>query len=531
MNDSPLASPNGMRMIDYFDRGHAIAGDRPCMIDGDHFYSYQEVSDSSHRIAQSLIRDGFAAGGKAAVLCGNSAIAFQCILGMLRADGVWVTANHHAGAEENAYLLDLLDVDVLFIHADVAERIALFREQCPKLRRYILLGGSGSEKAGSDIVFEDWLLSGEIDATPVRRSGDANELTMLVNTGGTTGLSKGVMWNNRTWGALVSSLDASMPMRKPPVNLVAAPMTHAAGPLALSSMVAGGTVVILPQFEPEAVMKAIQQHRVSYVFLPPTAIYMMLSHPAVRDYDYSSLEYLNYAGAPMSPERLRDAVAIFGKVLHGSFGQTEAPMCLTAIRPSEHIDEAGNILRPGSCGRPTLHSRVEIMDEDGNLLGPNQAGEIVARGPLVMAGYYRNDEATAEASRFAWHHTGDIGIRDEQGWFTIVDRKKDMINSGGFNVYPAEVERAILGFESIQDCAVVGIPDDKWGEAVCAAVELKAGFEYDEQALRDFVRDKLGSVKSPKTYELISRLPRSAAGKVLRAKVREKYWKNAGRSI
>jgi acyl-CoA synthetase (AMP-forming)/AMP-acid ligase II len=199
--------------------------------------------------------------------------------------------------------------------------------------------------------------------------------------------------------------------------------------------------------------------------------------------------------------------------------------------PHEHLNAAGELAHPGSCGRPNLLSIVEIMDDDGNILPPGERGEIVVRGPLVMAGYYRNPEATAEVSAFGWHHTGDIGVRDADGWFYVVDRKKDMIISGGFNVYPAEVEKALLAHEAVQDCAVIGVPDEKWGEAVVAFVEARAGTELDVAELTSFAREALGAVKTPKRIECIASLPRTNAGKVSRAELRKPFWADSGKAI
>jgi len=516
-----------MRMIDYFDRGVRIAHDRPCMIADGVTRSYDEAAARSHAIGSMLVADGFAAGAHAAVLSGNALVAFEAILGILRADGVWVMANNRASLSENAYLLDLLDVDTLFVHSEIADRIATFRRECPRIRRYIALDRPFPE---ADFFLEDRVPPGPVRVAE-RRRGRVDELAFLGNTGGTTGRSKGVMLTNGNWQALVSSLVASMPMKKPPVNLAAAPISHAAGPLALASMALGGTVVVLPKFEPGAVVQAIERHRVTYMFLPPTAVYMLLAEPTVRTADLSSLEYISYAGAPMSVDKLEEAIQVLGPVMNASFGQTEAPMCVTAMPPHEHLDANGDLAHPGSCGRPNLLSMVEIMDDDGNILPPGERGEIVVRGPLVMAGYYRNPEATAEVSKFGWHHTGDIGLRDADGWFYVVDRKKDMIISGGFNVYPAEVERALLAHPDVQDCAVVGVPDEKWGEAVIAFVERKAGRTLEAEALIAFAREGLGPVKTPKRVEFVDSLPRTNAGKVSRAELRRPFWAGAGRAI
>ncbi len=516
-----------MRMIDFFDRGARMGADRACMIEGDTVSTYGEVRARSDAIARALIADGFPAGGHAAVLSGNSVRAFEAILGILRADGVWVMANNRASLDENAYLLDLLDVDTLFVHSEVADRVAHFREACPNIRRFIALDRAFPE---ADCFLGDMLVESD-EPVPQRRSGAAEELGFLANTGGTTGRSKGVMLSNGNWQALVSSLAASMPMKRPPVNLVAAPMTHAAGPLALASMALGGTVVVLPRFDAAEVVAAIARHRVTYMFLPPTAIYMLLAEPSAQTADFSSLEYISYAGAPMSLDRLKEAIALLGPVMNASFGQTEAPMCVTAMPPHEHLDDAGNLAHPGSCGRANLLSIVEIMDDDGRILGPGERGEIVVRGPLVMQGYYKNPEATAEVSAHGWHHTGDIGLRDDQGWFYVVDRKKDMIISGGFNVYPAEVEQALMADPQVQDCAVIGVPDDKWGEAVVAVVEPRGGCTIDLERLLTEARERLGPVKTPKRVEVMAALPRSNAGKVLRAELRKRHWQAAGRAI
>ncbi len=514
-------------MIDFFDRGARMAHDKTCMIDGDTERTYAEVKRRSDAIARALIADGFPAGGHAAVLSGNSMAAFEAILGTLRADGVWAMANNRAPVGENAYLLDLLDVDTLFIHSELAGRIATFRAQCPNIRRYIALDRAIPE---ADALLANLLIDSD-EPVPQRRSGAEEELGFLANTGGTTGRSKGVMLTNGNWQALVSSLVASMPMKQPPVNLVAAPMTHAAGPLALASMALGGTVVVLPKFEPKVVIEAIERHHVTYMFLPPTAIYMLLAEPGVREADLSSLEYISYAGAPMSLDRLKEAIAVLGPVMNASFGQTEAPMCVTAMPPHEHLNAAGELAHPGSCGRANLLSIVEIMDDHGQILPPGERGEIVVRGPLVMAGYYNNPEATAEVSTFGWHHTGDIGERDEDGWFYVVDRKKDMIISGGFNIYPAEVEQALMAFSEVQDCAVIGVPDDKWGEAVVAIVEPRAGAGIDAAELLAKVREALGPIKTPKAIEVMTSLPRSNAGKVMRGELRKARWEAAGRTI
>jgi acyl-CoA synthetase (AMP-forming)/AMP-acid ligase II len=266
----------------------------------------------------------------------------------------------------------------------------------------------------------------------------------------------------------------------------------------------------------------IEQNQITHTFLPPTLIYMLLDHHDLPSTDLSSLQCLWYGAAPMSVSRLEEALTKIGPVMGQLFGQSEAPMMISTLAPADHFRDDGSLAteRLSSAGRPTPLTTVEIMDDAGNRLGPGQRGEIVARGPLVMAGYYKNPQASAEAARHGWHHTGDIGYLDEENYLFIVDRAKDMIISGGFNVYSAEVEQVLLAHPAVQDCAVIGLPDEKWGERVTAVVQLRPGQTVTEDEIRSFVKERLGSVKAPKQVEIWPDLPRSKVGKVLKVDVK-----------
>ncbi|MGH8229946.1 MAG: AMP-binding enzyme, partial [Steroidobacteraceae bacterium] len=256
-------------------------------------------------------------------------------------------------------------------------------------------------------------------------------------------------------------------------------------------------------------------------------------HPDVRQHDYSSLRYFNYASAPMALEKVKEAMDVFGPVMMTGFGQTELGPNTTFFSPEDHraVLAAGDDRRLTSVGRPTLFARVEVMDESGALLGPETPGEIVVRTSAIMKGYYKNPEETARACAHGWHHTGDIGFKDRDGWVFLVDRKRDMLISGGFNMFPSEIEKAVVAHPAVQDCAVVGVPDADWGEAVKAVVELKPGSSVADGELAAFCRSRLASYKVPKSFEIWPELPRSAAGKVLRRKVRERFWQGNTRNI
>jgi acyl-CoA synthetase (AMP-forming)/AMP-acid ligase II len=280
-------------------------------------------------------------------------------------------------------------------------------------------------------------------------------------------------------------------------------------------------------------MQHIEKHRVTHLFLPPTAYYALLAHPQVHDFDYSSLRYFMVSSAPVAADKLKEGVPIFGPCLCLSFGQAESPVILTWLDP-QTIAAAAKGEKPHllySCGKETYPVRVAVMDDEGHLLPPGQRGEIVARGSLVTPGYYKNDEATAEIRAFGWHHTGDIGYRDEDGYYYIVDRKKDMIISGGFNVYSVEVEAAVLSLAAVKECAVIGVPDDKWGEAVKAIVVLKENATLDAAAVIACCKEKLGAFKAPKSVEFRAGIPKTPAGKTDKKALRNPYWADQERAV
>ena len=235
----------------------------------------------------------------------------------------------------------------------------------------------------------------------------------------------------------------------------------------------------------------------------------------------------------MAIDKLRQCLKIFGPVMAQCFGQAESPMFCALLTAEDHnvIGDPAREHRLASCGRPALLTPMAIMDDDGNIMPRGEHGEIVVRGNLVMKGYYKNPEATAEVSQFGWHHTGDIGYLDDEGYLYIVDRKKDMIISGGFNVYPSEVEQVIWSHPAVQDCAVIGVPDEKWGEAIKAVIELKPDATVEPEAIIALCKENLGSVKAPKTVDFWDELPRSPVGKVRKKDIRDTFWQGQARRI
>ena len=511
-----------MRLIDYFDRGADLFPERHCLHDGTHGWTYAEVRETTHRIANGLLKAGFAAGAKAAVYSPNHAMAYAALMGIVRAGLVWAPVNARNAIEENLFILDNTDVEVLFYHSSFEGYVSRIREACPRIGTFICI---------DDPAFESWLARFEAAAPDLPDAPD--EVAILISSGGTTGRPKGVQITNRAIETLNSIFWACMPIEAPPVHLMVAPMTHAAGVCSFPLLPYGGTNIFMGTSDPGAILAAIEKHRVTHIYMPPTLIYILLAHPDIGKYDYRSLRNLVYASAPMSVDKLVEAIEVFGPVLTQTYGQAEAAMICTFFSPRDHAEalEGKKRHRLASCGKATPLMRVEVMDDEGRLLPRGERGEIVVRGGLVMKGYYKNPQATAEVSTFGWHHTGDIGVIDEDGFVYIVDRKKDMIISGGFNVFPSEIEQVLWGHPAVQDCAVIGVPDDKWGEAVKAVVELKPGAKAEAAELMALAREKLGGVKAPKSVDFVSTLPRSPVGKVLKKDLRATYWAGRERKI
>ena len=508
-----------MRIVDYLDKGASLGSDRPCLTMDGKSLSYAEVQQLTHRVARGLNASGIVPGKHVAILSGNDPVAFACVFAISRAGAVWCPINPRNEAAENAYVLDNFDCAALFFHSKFAELVDDLRRQLPKLELLVCLDAEQPFAPSLD----RWL-AGAADAPPLE-AAPVSDLAMLPGTGGTTGHPKGVMLTNRNLEAMTALTLMGYPFEGRPVYLAMAPLTHAAGVLAFPIMAHGGEIVIMPYPDIGAFLKLAERHKVTHTFLPPTLIYMLLDHPDLAATDLSAMQCFWYGAAPISPARLEEAIGKLGPVMAQLFGQTEAPMMISMMAPSDHFNADGSIARHrlSSAGRPGPLVRVAIVDSEGNELPQGERGEIVLRGALVMDGYYKNPKATAEATVGGWHRTGDIGYLDADNFLYIVDRAKDMIITGGFNVYSAEVEGALLAHPAVQDGAVFGLPDDKWGERVCAVVQLRPGMDADPEEIIASVKARIGSVKTPKALWVWDDLPRSKVGKVLKKEIRATF--------
>jgi acyl-CoA synthetase (AMP-forming)/AMP-acid ligase II len=511
-----------MRLIDYLDKGTMLGDKSPCLTMGTADMSYGDVQRFSHRVARGLQRSGIAPGDKVAVLSGNDAQAFACVFGISRAAAVWCPVNPRNEAAENRFVLNAFDCVALLFHSAYAAMVEQMRAGLPQVRVFVCID-QPCPFAASLAQWLEGVGDAPIDIATV------DDLTMIAGTGGTTGQPKGVMLSGRNLETMSALTLMGYPFEGRPSYLALAPLTHAAGVLCLPVMALGGRIVIMPKPDLGEFLALIEQHRITHTFLPPTLIYMLLEHPKLAQTKRDSLQCFWYGAAPISAARLEDALTKIGPVMAQLFGQTEAPMMISMMSPREHFNADGSVARRrlSSAGRPGPLVQVATMSPDGVLLPAGETGEIVIRSSLVMMGYYKDPQASAEAGRHGWHHTGDIGRFDEDGFLYIVDRAKDMIITGGFNVYSVEVEQALMQHPDVQDSAVIGLPDDKWGEKVVAVVQLRAGRSVRPEDLVAFVKLRIGSVKAPKLVDIWTDLPRSKVGKVLKKEIRAEMLQRA----
>jgi acyl-CoA synthetase (AMP-forming)/AMP-acid ligase II len=510
-----------MAVIDFFDRGRAINPTGVAYLADDEVWTFDDAGALSCRIAHALLNAGAGRESKIAVLSPNSPLAWICVLGAWRAGAAWVPLNPTNPVLENIGLLQRFDVEVLFYHPDLAHQVAEMKSASSGVGVYVALAAGAD-----DIALQDWTADRPNTPPPVCFAMD--DVVAVAPTGGTTGEPKGVMNTHRSLSVMVAHqmMALTYPAGAPIVNLAAAPMTHSAGLFSLQATARGGSVVIVPRATPECVLDAVERHGVTELFLPPTVVYRLLDALEHRSVDTSTLRYLVYGAAPMSTEKLRAGIERLGPVFMEGYGQMEAPAAISFLRPDEHLvdGEVAPEERLSSCGRPYPLVTLAILDEGGAEVAQGETGEICVRGDLVMKGYYKDPERTAETVIDGWLHTGDLGHRDAEGYLHITDRKKDLIISGGLNVYPSEVEQVIWSHPAVQDCAVVGAPHPDWGEAVTAVVELKAGQDIGEAELIARCREQLGPARAPKKVVFIDRLPRSSNGKVLKREIREAFW-------
>lgn len=505
--------------------------DHPALIQGTRRSNYAEFNARANRLANALGALGVGRGDNVALLMYNCCEMLEAIFAGFKAGCGVVPINFRLHPNEFSYIIDHSESKAVVVSPEFNQPIAEMRDRMPRIEHVITLSNPedgfmeyDSVLSSGDDAFED------ADVAP-------DDVAWFFYTSGTTGMPKGAMLTHRNLMAMSMSFYADMcpGFGINEATLHAAPLSHGSGLYALPN-IGMAAANIIPEdrtFDPDNVFQAIQEHRITNFFAAPTMVKRLVESSAVDKYDHSSLKSVIYGGGPMLVDDLLVAIEKLGPCLVQLYGQGESPMTISYLPQEDHVldGDADQMRRLASAGYAHVNLEAKIFDADDNELPAGETGEIVTRSDLVMKGYWRNPEATAETLRGGWLHTGDMGCFDEQGYLFIMDRSKDMIISGGENIYPREIEEIIIQHPAVHEVAVIGVPDPEWGEAVKAVVALNDGQSATEQELIDFCKDHIASFKKPKSVDFIDEIPKNNYGKIVKRELRDKYWEGKEKNV
>jgi fatty-acyl-CoA synthase len=514
-----------MLVTELIRRGARYHGDRPAILFGDLHLTFREVDRLSNRIA-NLLRDGLGhgKGSPIALLLDNSLHSVPCDFACTKAGLTRTPLNGRLALAEHLRMLDATRAATLVYGASQAERAAAIKAERPELAVY----GLGDREVGEDLLD---LAGSASDADPKLRH-DPDDVLLALFTSGTTGVLKAAQHTHATYAAVVHNVLSNLIDPKPgEMMLHAASMIHASGTFVLPYWIRGGAAAILPGFSPGAYVEAIERWRPTALNLVPTMLQMLFQLPGIDSADLGSVETILYGASPMPRPVLERGLALWGPLFVQYYGQTEAPLAICTLARADHVGASPERLL--SCGRPSVECELRLVDAQGEDVAEGEPGEIVLRAPFVMKGYTDPEIEAFLPGR--WLHTRDIGRFDEQGYLTLVDRTSDMIVTGGYNVYPREVEDVLCAHPSVAQVAVVGLPDDVWGEAVTAFAVLHDRPDRDDEALAAsliaFAHERLAAYKAPKSVRIVGEIPLSPVGKPLRRALREPFWQGRERGI
>jgi len=486
---------------------------------------YGELDARAERVAGGLLAAGCAPQGRVAILAKNSDHYTEILFGAAKANLVLVPVNWRLAPPEVRFIVDDAGAEVLFVGPEFAALVEAIREELPSLRAIVALGADH----GAWEAYESW--RDRHQAPRPERPAAPSDIAVQMYTSGTTGLPKGAQLSHHGLCELVSTGTRQFEAwSAAEVSLVAMPLFHIGGTgYALLGYHMGATNVIMPEVDPGAIIAAIARHRVTKVFFVPAVILFILEHPSCSDADFSSLDLVLYGAAPMPQDLLTKALRVLGCGFAQVYGLTETSGAVTYLEPHDHDPARPELLL--SCGKAMEGIEIAVVDGDDNPVAPREVGEIVCRASQNMVGYWNLPEETARALRGGWFHTGDAGYLDEAGYLYIYDRVKDMIISGGENIYPAEVENALFGHPGVADVAAIGVPDERWGEAVKAIVVARPGAEPTAEELIAFAKTRIADFKAPSSVDFVAELPRNPSGKILKRELREPYWRGRQRKV
>jgi acyl-CoA synthetase (AMP-forming)/AMP-acid ligase II len=499
--------------------------ERSAFIWGDRVVSYSLANARANALAAGLRRLGLTEGDRVGILMWNCPQLLESYFATWKAGGCVVPLNARIVADEAVYHLGDPRATAVIFGEEFREMMVQVRRQLPSLKLFVCTG----EPLPGQVAYEELVTENWDEHLSVKTKDE--DLAWLFYTSGTTGRPKGAMLTHANltfmsvgWVADLMRLEAE------DVGLHAAPLTHGAGfhSLALALKACSQVILKSSKFEVEQFCAAVEKYRISNTWLVPTQIKLLLNYADLEKWDLSSLRWVVYGGAPMYVEDLKQALTRIGRVFVQLYGQGETPMTGTYLRPQEHVMDGPEAERLASCGHARSGIEVSILDDDDAELPRGDVGQICLRGPTVMKGYWERPEANAETLRNGWLHTGDVGYMDEHGYVYILDRTKDMIITGGSNVYPREIEEVLLQHPAVAEVSVIGVPDELWGEAVKAVVVLKPGGSATAEEIIAFAGEHMAGYKKPKTVDFVTDLPKSSYGKSLKRELRDRYLNKVG---
>ena len=485
--------------------------------------TYEELDIYSNQIANGLINLGCKPDSRIAYYGKNSDYFFEFLIGTLKSNTVAVGVNWRLAPPEVSYVLNDSKSEVLFVGEEFYPVIDEILKDSPNIKRVIAVDG-GHDK------YEDYLTwrNSQNSSKTGLKSADQDDILQLY-TSGTTGHPKGVQLTNRNFAAANESIDGIVPFEEGTTNLVCMPGYHVAGTnWGIWGYIFGCRNIIIADIDPGLILKLIEQEKIRSTLFVPAVILFLISHPDAETTDFSSLNFVLYGASPIADDTIIKAKEIMQCDLYQVYGLTETTGAITIMMPEDHNPERGKLR---SCGKALKGVELKVVDEDGKDLKTGEIGEVISKSDLNMKGYWNKPDATKESIVDGWFYSGDAGFFDVEGYLFIHDRVKDMIVSGGENIYPAEVENALMSNPDIIDAAVIGVPDEKWGESVKGFVVLKEGVELSSDEIISYVKSQIAGYKCPRSIDFIELLPRNPSGKVLRRELRAPFWEGKERNV
>jgi fatty-acyl-CoA synthase len=507
-----------MLTVELIRRGACYFAGRTAVLFEDKSLTFAEVDELSNRFAHVLASNGIGRGGRLAILANNSIYSMPVDFACVKAGAARTPLNARLSTEEHEHMLRETGARVVIYDAELGERAEALAARVDGVKML----GLGSNRCGPDLLLE----AASAPSTDPLTPAGPDDVILTIFTSGTTGRLKAAEHTQETYAAVSNNTSMNMPEVGPDdVMLHAASLFHASGCFVLPYWMKGATTAVLGRFEPGEFLNAIARWRVTSLHLVPTMLAILLAQPDIEKADFSSVKTIFYGASPMPLPVIKRALELWGPRFIQYYGQTEAPLFITRLDQDDHV-RAGADQRLLACGRPSVDCEIRLVDDKGDDVPAGAQGEIALRAPFAMKGYFNAPDLNAAMFiEGGWLRTRDVGRFDDEGYLYLVDRTSDMIITGGYNVYPREVEDALMAHPAVFECAVVGAPHEKWVEAVTAFVVLRSGAGTSEDELIEFTRGRLASYKVPKSVRFIDQIPKSAVGKLLRRALRDPLWK------